>query len=180
MTLFIFITLVVIVCIVLFGKNTQDDKKRKDTRKGLKKKPNIKIFNREGDSHEDEWHTYIAGVSHHASKYDVGGFSGWVGADPENPYDNKAMAVYNSFGKLLGYIPANELKNYREWCDCQPQPCVGFVFVEDGHLRGRVKILRPCNEIFLEEEFSKYLQWVKDNYGKEYLPKTMSMQFETE
>ena len=138
------------------------------------------MLNREGNAYEDEWHTYIAGAVHHVSKYDIGGFCGWVDADQENPYDNKAMAVYNSFGKLLGYIPADELKNYREWCDAQPRPCVGFVFLEGNQFRGRVKILQPCNEKFLVEEFSKYLQWVNDNYGKKYLPKNMSIQFDVE
>lgn len=146
-----------------------------------KKKPVLKMLNCEGDPHEDEWHTYIAGVNHHASKYDIGGFSGWVAPDPENTHDNKAMGIYgalNKTGLLLGYIPAKELSDYREWCDAQPQPCVGFIFVEDGQMRGRVKILRPCNEEFLEKEFTRYLQWVNDNYGAEYLPKSMNMQFD--
>ena len=146
----------------------------------LKKKPIIKMLNRDGDIHDDEWHTYIAGAQHHISKYDIGGFSGWVEADYDNKYDRNAMGVYNSFGKLLGYIPAKEVSDYCAWCDAQPQPCVGFIFVEDGEMRGRVKILRPCNEDFLKNEFTRYLQWVKDNYGDQYLPKNMSMDFEVE
>ncbi len=129
---------------------------------------------------EDEWHTYIAGLPHHISKYDIGGFAGWVEADYFNKFDPDAVGVYNSFGKLLGYIPAKEALGYKQWCDAQPHPCVGFIFVEDDQLRGRVKILRPCNEEFLKEEFTRYLQWVKNNYGEEYLPKSMSMQFDVE
>lgn len=149
----------------------------------FKKKPVLKMLNREGDLHEDEWHTYIAGVKYHAYKYDIGGFYGWVGPDKDNLHDNKAMGIYASFdskGKLLGYIPAKELSDYREWCDAQPQPCVGFIFVEDGEMRGRVKILRPCSEEFLEKEFSRYLQWFKDNFGTKYVPKSKNMQFEIE
>lgn len=136
------------------------------------------MLNRDGDIHDDEWHTYIAGAQHHISKYDIGGFYGWVGAEPDNPYDKKAMGIYNSFGKLLGYIPAKELSNYREWCAIQPQPCVGFLYVENDQVRGQVKILHPCNEEFLKNEFSRYLQWVNDNYGEEYLTKSMTIEVE--
>lgn len=136
------------------------------------------MLNREGDRHDDEWYTYIAGVKYHVSKYDIGGFSGWVENDADNTHDPNAMGVYNSLGKLLGYIPAKELKEYRKWCDAAPMPCVGIVYVDDGSYWGRVKILRPCNVEFLQSEFSRYLQWVSDNFGKEYVPKSMSFDFD--
>lgn len=142
-------------------------------------KPIIKMLNRDGDVHEDEWHTYIAGVNHHASKYDIGGFCGYVANDPTNAHDPDAMGVYNSF-KMLGYISAKELKDYRRWCDAGAMPCVGFVFLEDGQMHGLIKVLKPCNNAFLETEFSRYLQWVKDNYGSEYLPKNLTMILEIE
>lgn len=138
------------------------------------------MLGREGDTHNDEWHTYIAGVFYHTSKYDVGGFTGWVENDNSNTKDKRAMGIYNSFGKLLGYIPARELTEYRSWSGIAPLPCVGFVAIEDGQTHGRVKILRPCNEDFLQTEFSRYLQWVNDNYGKKYLPQRMSMRFDIE
>ncbi|MBD5369610.1 MAG: hypothetical protein HDR80_00465 [Bacteroides sp.] len=90
------------------------------------------------------------------------------------------MGIYNESGRLLGYIPADELDSYRRWCDGQPQPCVGIIYTDEDYLCGRVKILRPCNPKFLQDEFSKYLQWIHDNYGRSYLPKKLSMQFETE
>ena len=162
------------------GLEVANLKEKKNSGRGLKKKPAIIMLNRDGDLHEDEWHTYIAGLTHHISKYDIGGFTGWVEVDNLNKLDPNAMGIYNSFGKLLGYIPAKELLDYREWCEARPLPCVGFIFVEDGTARGRVKILRPCNEFFLEKEFSRYLQWVKNNYGDEYLPKSMAMHFDVE
>lgn len=138
------------------------------------------MLNREGSSHADEWHTYIAGLRYHASVHDIGGFTGWVENDLGNTHDSKAMGIYNSFGKLLGYIPASELEDYRLWCLGQPVPCAGFVYIEDGQYRGRVKMLLPCNKEFLQKEFTRYLQWVKDNYGCDYLPKKLSMTFEIE
>lgn len=170
---------VVCLCVIAKIKLFPSNKQSIGEVKKLKKKPKIVILNREGDIQEDEWYTYIAGLPYHASKYDIGGFTGWVENDLNNAHDSKAMGVYSSFGKLLGYIPAKELSDYRHWSDGLPMPCVGFIYIEDGQYRGRVKILRPCNEEFLQTEFSRYLQWVKDNYGAEYLPKSMSMQFET-
>lgn len=149
------------------------------TPKNRQPKPKIKMLNRDGDVQEDEWHTYIAGVKFHCSKYDIGGFTGYVARDENNTHDKNAMGIYSNI-KHLGYIPAKELSDYRHWCDDQPMPCVGFIYMEDGQYRGRVKILRPCNEKFLQTEFSRYLQWVLDHFGKEYLPKTLSMSFETE
>ncbi|MBD5391267.1 hypothetical protein HDR66_00495 [bacterium] len=180
MVTFIVVMVVLFILILLFIPNTSIDQNKKNCTQEFKKKPVLQMLNREGDMHEDEWHTYIAGLPHHASKYDIGGFSGWVEADYNNKYDRNAMGVYNSFGKLLGYIPAKELSEYREWCDAQSQPCVGFIYSEDGQLRGRIKILHPCNEEFLEKEFSRYLQWVRNNYGEEYLPKTLDMTFDIE
>lgn len=106
------------------------------------------MLNREGDTQDDEWHTYIAGVSYHISKYDIGGFTGWIENDINNAHDSKAMGIYNSFGKLLGYIPAKELLDYRLWCDSKPQPCIGFVYIEDGQYRGRVKYFGLAMRIF--------------------------------
>ena len=178
--IYVIATALIILCVMGYVLIAEKNKKPQTQLTPTAPMPTIKMLNRDGDPEDDEWHTYIAGINYRASKYDIGGFSGWVGPDPDNAYDPNAMGVYNAFGKLLGYIPAKELKEYRKWCGAQPQPCVGFIYEEDGEKRGRVKILRPCNTEFLETEFSRYLQWVNDNYGKEYLPKTMSMQFDTE
>ena len=142
--------------------------------------PSIKMLNREGDMWEDEWHTYIAGLPYHDTKSDVGGFTGWIANEPNNKYDKNAMAIYNFQGHLLGYIPSTELKEYRRWCSGQTQPCMGYIYIEEGEIRGRVKTLRPCNLEFLNNEFSKYAQWVKDNIGPEYLPNVSSMKFNIE
>lgn len=168
----------VYLCVIIKIKLFPSNKQSVIEVKKLKKKPIIKMLNRDGDVDEDEWYTYIVGLSHCVSKYDIGGFTGWVENDFGNAYVSKAMGVYNSFGKLLGYIPAKELSSYRDWCCGEPMPCMGLVYFEDGLYRGRVKILRPCNETYLQTEFSRYAQWVYDNYGKEYLPRSMSMNFD--
>ena len=154
--------------------------KNKKSPQRQKTKPVIQMLNREGDMQEDERHTYIAGLHYHVSKYDIGGFTGWVAHDTDNTHDRRARGVYNSFGKLLGYIPARELDDFIAWCDSKPVPCVGFIYTDNGEIRGRVKMLLPCNAEFLQTGFSNYLQWVCDNYGAEYLPKSMSMQIDIE
>ena len=176
----ILIAVVIIVCSFFIGAIISSKTANDENPEGSGEKPVIRMLNREGDPQEDEWHTYIAGLPHYVSKYDIGGFTGWVENDFGNRHDPKAMGVYNSDGKLLGYIPAKELADYRDWCDAMPQPCVGFIFVKDGELRGRVKILRPCNKEFLANHFGYYLQWVRDNYGPEYLPKSLTINFVTE
>lgn len=140
----------------------------------------IKMLNREGQPFTDEMQTYIAGLKHHITKADIGGFTGLVVPEPTNKHDRNAMGVYNSSGKLLGYIPASELRDYRKWCEAQPQPCAGFIYAEDGELRGRVKIVRPCNAEFIKDRFTSYFQWIKDNVGDAYLPKNLSMKFDVE
>ena len=169
-----------VVCLLLAGQIKPFKGQNIAAPTVLKSKPPFKMLNREGSPHADEWHTYIAGLRYHASVHDIGGFTGWVENDLGNAHDSKAMGIYNSSGKLLGYIPARELADYRLWCLGYPVPCVGFVFVEDGQYRGRVKILLPCNKDFLQTEFTRYLQWVKDNYGNDHLPKSLSMNFDIE
>lgn len=174
----VFVGLVVLIVWLILGAS-KNEKQASGSKTSRLPKPSIKMLNRDGDAYEDEWHTYIAGLKHHISKYDIGGFTGYVVKDPHNEYDRNAMAVVSSI-KQLGYIPAKELLDYIQWSNGAPMPCVGFIYVDDGQYRGRVKILWPCSEEFLQTEFSRYLQWVKDNYGNEYLPKTMSMRFDIE
>lgn len=142
-------------------------------RKILDIEPKITMLNREGDIYADEWHTYIAGLPYRASFEDIGGFFGWVVNDITNTHDSNAMGVYNSSLELLGYIPEKKLSSYRKWCNGDPEPCVGFIYLKDGDLRGYVKIIKPCNSEFIEKEYRRYFQWVAENFGTEYVPDGM-------
>lgn len=141
-------------------------------------KPTLNLLNREGDSDEDTWNTYVAGAKHHIGPADVGGFFGWVANDAGNSHDSDAMGIYNANGRLLGYIPASELGGYRSWCDAQPVPCAGYIYVEDNQMRGRVKAVLPCCEEFIEEEFDAYAKWVRRRIGAKYAPNINSLTFE--
>lgn len=132
----ILLVIIAVVCFWVASLIGASKTKKASKSNGIKKGPAIRMINRDGDTHDDEWHTYIAGLSHHISKHDIGGFAGWIENDLNNAHDSKAMGVYNSFGKLLGYIPAKELPDYRHWSDGLPMPSVGFIYIEDGQYRG--------------------------------------------
>lgn len=168
-----------ILTVIMFIFEKLSSSKNKNEIKRLPPDTSIRMLNREGDPDEDEWHTYIAGVKHrNLSGNDIGGFCGYVVNDSENTYDSKAMGVYS--GKLLGYIPASELGEYREWCNGEPMPCVGYIYKEKGEWRGRVKILRPCNADFIREEFTRFISWVENNYGPSFVPKEIKWEFDSE
>ncbi len=176
-------TAVIIICVIVFIvffvqdlANSDDgpSKSRRVSNRSISR-PKIKLRNEDGDPWMDSRNTYIAGLSYYATKRDVGGFWGYVVNEPDNKVDPKAMAVITVSGKLLGYIPAKELKEYRDWCNGMPRPCVGFLYVHGDQLRGRAKILDVSSREFLEREFANYLSWVRSHMGERYLPKENKM-----
>ena len=143
-------------------------------------RPVMKLLNRSGQPFIDEQYICIAGLKYHTSPSDMGWFSGWIDADVGNPVDSRARGVFNSKGKLLGFVPAKELDDYIAWSGGKPMPCVGFIFEEEGQIRGRAKVVKPCNPAFLQDQFSRFSQWVVDNYGIEYAPKSIEIEFDVD
>ncbi len=84
----------------------------------------------------DDFDTYIAGANYRCSFMDIGGFIGFAIPQFDNKHDINAVAIYNKKGKHLGFIPRIEAKQFREWCDTRPVPCVGYIKMEDGKYRG--------------------------------------------
>lgn len=164
--------------VILMVMNTPSGKAKKNERcDKVLPLPAIKMLNCKGDPHDDEFYTYISGAFHHATESELGGFYGVVTPEPDNTYDHNAMAVCNTDMKLLGYIPASELSEYRKWSCAAPMPCIGYIYVENKQVHGRVKIFKPCSEEFLADQFQRYLDWISKNMGPEYLPKSNTMQF---
>lgn len=139
----------------------------------------FRFLNRKGDSVDDEWYSAIAGLMHHSSKSDIGGFCGYIANDSGNEVDPDAMAICTET-KVVGYIPAKDLKSYRKWCGGKTVPCMGYLFEEDGYIRGRVKALLPCNADFIKNEFERYADWIVENWGEEYCPKDFNFTIERE
>ena len=92
-------------------------------------------------SSSPEYYTKIAGAQYRNDARDIGGFLGYVCSEPNNPYDKNAVAIYRNDGKLLGYIPKDETKDFREWSTKENLPCIGYI--KDGDdvaIYGRVKV----------------------------------------
>lgn len=114
--------------------------------------------------------TKIAGIKFHNSKKDIGGFLGYVCAEPDNSYDNNAIAVHRNDGKLVGYIPKDETRALREWSDKDNLPCIGFINTNEYvPLYGNAKIIDE-NEFETNLEIAKFVKWLVENFGTKFVP----------
>lgn len=112
----------------------------------------------------------IAGVQYRNDARDIGGFLGYVCSEPTNQHDKNAIAVYRNDGKLIGYIPKDEIKYFREWSAKDNLPCVGFI--KDGDdvgLYGKVKVL-DTDADETELEVVKFVKWLVSNFGVKFIP----------
>lgn len=136
--------------------------------------PGIKFRGSEVDNfsmYMTGFYTYIAGINFRCNARDEGGFLGYAAPEPDNEYDRNAVAVYRNDGKLLGYIPKKENKEFKEWSESCTVPCVGYIFQEDGTMRGRVKALLPENENAVYKAVAYYVRWLVQEHGRRFIPK---------
>lgn len=114
---------------------------------------------------------YISGLSHHCFKSDVGPFSGVVFNEKDNPADKEAMAIgCHRRTKILGYVPAQVLDEYRKWCKGKKRACVGYIYWDGQYLRGRCRIYPSDKEADMEkfsEDATKYTTIVAEHFGWE-------------
>ena len=112
----------------------------------------------------------IAGVQYRNDVQDIGGFLGYVCSEPTNPHDKNAIAIYRNDGKLIGYIPKDEIKDFREWSAKDNLPCVGFIKDgDDVELYGKVKVL-DTDADETELEIVKFVKWLVSNFGVKFIP----------
>lgn len=112
----------------------------------------------------------IAGVQYRNDVQDIGGFLGYIRSEPDNPHDKNAIAIYRNDNKLVGYIPKDEIKNFREWSAKENLPCIGFI--KDGDevpLYGKVKII-DSDKDETELEIVKFVKWLVSNFGVKFIP----------
>lgn len=134
--------------------------------------PRTPIYRPDGTSAqtlgETEYFCKIAGASHHDNR--EGAFIGVVMSDPDNEYDKNAIAIYHNDGRLVGYIPRDEQKDFREWSTREPLPCVGF-FCEGDYtdLYGKVKVI-DADQRLTEIHIAKFVRWMVEKYGVKYIP----------
>ena len=119
---------------------------------------------------EPYYNTRIAGVQYRNTSADVGAFLGFVKPDPNNEHDPNAIGIYNNEGKLLGYIPKDDLPDYREWASKDILPCVGFIKEGDEvPLYGKVKIMGTEMEE-VELLTAQYVRWMVNKFGLAFIP----------
>ncbi|MDE6381124.1 MAG: hypothetical protein K2L11_11695 [Muribaculaceae bacterium] len=58
----------------------------------------------------------ISGIKHHCRASDHGNFKGYIMPE-NNPFDSNAIAIYNEFDKLVGYIPRELTAYVRMWAN---------------------------------------------------------------
>lgn len=121
----------------------------------------------------------IAGVQYRNDAQDIGGFLGYVCSEPTNPHDKNAIAIYRNDDKLIGYIPKDEIKDFREWSAKENLPCVGFI--KDGDevaLYGKVKII-DTDADETELEVVKFVKWLVSNFGVKFIPVSFKIDTDT-
>lgn len=117
---------------------------------------------------ETEYFCKIAGA-HHRNK-DEGAFIGVVTNDPDNEYDKNAIAIYRNDGKLMGYIPRDEQRDFRKWSNRDPLPCIGYVRYGDYvDMYGSVKVI-DADKRLTELHIMKFVRWLVENYGVQFIP----------
>lgn len=117
-----------------------------------------------------DWETnnvFIAGIEHHCTKKDIGFFTGKIFNEADNAYDKKAMAVgSNQAGKIVGYVPSAVLAEYRKWCKRQDCRCVGYIFFDGEHLRGRVRAYLPDTDPEkVVQDVEAYIKMAAEHFG---------------
>ena len=107
------------------------------------------------DLYPDIYHTYVAGINFRRGIKDLSGttFDATLVAEPTNKHDPNAIKIVSFDGRHLGYIPADETEDVRQFISGDlPHPC--RVHVDEGeeenydtgrirhYLIGRVNIPR--------------------------------------
>ena len=112
---------------------------------------------------------YIAGLHHHCTEWDIGPFIGVVFNEKSNPADRDAMAILDTNKrKIVGYVPAKILDDYRDWCKGKKRYCVGYIFWDGEYLRGRCRVYPSMDEVpEIEKDASRYTSQVADHFGWE-------------
>lgn len=153
-----YVIIAVVVALYFVVKSAQ----KKTPKKEMKISVNV--------STSPDYFCKIAGVQYKNDAQDIGGFLGYVCSEPANPHDKNAIAIYRNDGKLIGYIPKDEIKDFREWSAKDNLPCVGFIKDgDDVELYGKVKVL-DTDADETELEIVKFVKWLVSNFGVKFIP----------
>lgn len=135
-------------------------------------------FGEKRDSHSNTFLTRIAGLTLSNTADDVGGYWGCIYHDKDNEYDPNAIAVLSVDGKLRGYIPKDETKDLRKWCNRNYLPCIFYIAEGDpAPLYGHVMVIDSDKE-GVEYAMTHQTRWLVENFGVEFIPKDMGFTFD--
>lgn len=85
------------------------------------------------------------------------------------------MAVYRNDNKLLGYLPKDEIKSFREWSEKENLSCIGFIKAGDEvPLFGKVKII-DTDKDEMDLIVARYVKWLVSNFGIKFIPTGFSV-----
>lgn len=132
-----------------------------------------------GEDGDGSYYIKIAGITFHCTARNIGCFIGTVANEPDNSVNPDAMAIYTQRGKLLGYVPEDDLDEYREWCNGEKRACIGYIAKEDGKLFGRVKVL-PNDTDEASKIMIDYAVWLVKHRGVGFAPKALAGKDATE
>lgn len=164
--------IIAVIILYIIGKNAQKEAAKKEA---AKKEISISVK----VSGDPGYLCKIAGVQYRNDAQDIGGFLGYVCSEPNNPHDKNAIAVYRSDGKLIGYIPKDEAKDFREWSTKENLPCIGFIKEGDEvPLYGKVRVI-DADADETELEIVKFVKWLVSNFGVKFIPAGFTVNTDT-
>ena len=104
----------------------------------------------------------ISGLRYYCRVEDMGIIRGIVAPEPSNIHDPRAKAVIRSDGKLIGYLPRNDVNQYELMNEDHLSmvcPFAGRITINSkGWLESEIRIALPASEEFVEEELENYLR----------------------
>lgn len=130
----------------------------------------------------------IAGVKYYNSYQDCGGFFAWIVPEPDNPYDADALAIIRTDNKKIGHVYRSDQACIRNYMHGKSILVVGYITVgedtiiniggknvtdaKESYLYGRYHILDgdPTKDEYARADLERYMQWMVDKFGKDYLP----------
>lgn len=116
---------------------------------------------------ESEFFCRIAGAQYRNNT--KCGFIGYVQYDPTNPHDSNAIAIYRHDGKLMGYIPREEQRDYKAWTDRDNVFCIGYITRGYEGFQGNVKVV-DADRNLTEIHTVKFTLWLINRYGLSHIP----------
>lgn len=140
----------------------------------LKKRlgPFDESYRPEGPRGDDARLGRVAGITFHCTAADCGGFIGRLRWDDDNPLDCNAVAIeaYPD-GRLLGFVPRVEARDWRRWAGAPAVPCIGYITRSDdnGKLYARFKAFTGGRD-YVRREMESYAIWMCSNFGPGYEP----------